>query len=98
MHGVVNYPIMPSAYSQIPGGYLVIEQSMYKNITLAAEYVGTWNEDPLFMNKNGLLNCAVKYSPFKGVNLSLQIRDILESRQNGDGLLRYAGIEYIGIF
>jgi hypothetical protein len=50
------------------------------------------------MNKNGLLNCAVKYSPFKGINLTIQARDLLESRVNGNGFLRYAGIEYIGIF
>jgi hypothetical protein len=98
VHGGINYPIMPSAYSQTPGAFLGIEQSFYKNVTIATEYVGTWNEDPAFMNKSGLLNCAVKYSPFKGINLTLQARDLLESRINATGFLRYAGIEYIGIF
>lgn len=98
LHGGINYPIMPSSYSKVPGGFIGVEQSVYKNVTLAAEYIGTWNEDPVFMNKNGILNCAVKYSPFKGVNLSLQFRDLLESRANSKELVRYAGVEYIGIF
>jgi hypothetical protein len=98
LHGGINYPIMPSAYSNTPGAFVGVEQSFYKNVTIATEYSGTWNEDPAFMNKNGLLNCAVKYSPFKGINLTIQARDLLESRANGNGFLRYAGIEYIGIF
>ena len=98
LHGGVNFPIMPSAYSYTPGAFVGIEQSFYKNVTIATEYSGTWNEDPAFMNSNGLLNCAIKYSPFKGVNLTLQMRDLLESRANAQGFLRYAGIEYIGKF
>ncbi len=98
LHGGINYPIMPSPYSQVPGGFIGVEQSVYKNVTLAAEYIGTWNEDPLYMSNKGILNCAVKYSPFKGVNISLQFRDLLESRADAKELLRYAGIEYIGIF
>lgn len=98
LHGGINYPIMPTAFSQTPSAFLGIEQSVYSNVTISAEYAGTWNEDPQFMNDNGLLNCAVKYSPFKGVNVYLQARDLLESRANAQGFLRYAGIEYIGVF
>lgn len=98
LHAGVNYPVMPAAYSKTPSAFLGIEQSFYKNVTLSAEYAGTWNEDPKYMNKNGLLNCAVKYSPFKGVTMFIQGRDLLESRANATGFLRYAGIEYIGVF
>jgi len=98
LHGGVNYPIMPSAYSNTPSAFLGIEQSIASNVTLSAEYVGTWNEDPTYMNSDGLLNCAVKYSPFKGVNLYFQGRDLMESRVNAQGFLRYVGIEYIGVF
>jgi hypothetical protein len=98
VHGGMNYPIMPSAIANVPGAFLGLEQSLYKNVTIAVEYVGTWNEDTTFVKKDGLLNCAIKYSPYKGVNLFLQARDILESRVGSRELLRYAGIEYIGIF
>lgn len=98
LHGGINYPVMPAAYSQTPSAFVGIEQSVYSNVTLSVEYAGTWNEDPQFMNRNGLLNFAVKYSPFKGVNVFFQGRDLLESRADAQGMLRYAGIEYIGLF
>ena len=98
IHAGGSYALMPSPFKKSPIAFAGIEQSFYKNVTVAAEYIGTWNEDPAYCNNSGYLHCAIKYSPFKGVNIQLQLKDLLESRVNADGLLRYAGVEYIGVF
>ena len=98
LHGGISYAIMPSPMKDYPVVYAGIEQSMYKNVTLSAEYIGTWNEDPAFMNQNGLMNMGLRYSPIKGMSIEIQARDLFQSRANANGFMRYAGIEYIGTF
>ena len=50
------------------------------------------------MNQNGLMNMGIRYSPIKGMSIEIQARDLLQSRANANGFMRYAGIEYIGTF
>ena len=98
VHAGINYSLEPKPDDRSVNFYFGAEQTIYKRISLAAEFNANLEDNSYFMENKGLLNFHVKWAASDNLTVALMFRDVFANFRASESLVRFVGIEYISRF
>lgn len=98
VHAGINYSLEPVPDDRSVNFYFGAEQTIYKRISIGAEFNANLEDNSYFMDSKGLLNFQVKWAASENLTVALMFRDAFANFKASNSLVRFVGIEYINRF
>ncbi|MCB0701074.1 MAG: hypothetical protein R2863_10450 [Candidatus Kapaibacterium sp.] len=98
LHAGINYSLEPKPDDRSINFYLGAEQTIYKRISISAEFNANLEDNTFFMENKGLLNFQAKWAASDDLTVALMFRDVFANFRASESLVRFVGIEYISKF
>lgn len=96
MHGGINYSFENPTDNFLMNYYFGIEQSLLSRLSVSLEYNSSvFEREAKRIDSPGLVNSSLRCSIGEGFTLELQLRDLLETINKNNSIVRFVGIEYI---
>lgn len=98
VHAGINYSLEPLPDDRSVNFYFGAEQTIYKRISIGAEFNANLEDNSYSMDSKGLLNFQVKWAASENLTVTLMFRDAFANFKASNSLVRFFGIEYISKF
>ncbi|PKL79395.1 MAG: hypothetical protein CVV25_08095 [Ignavibacteriae bacterium HGW-Ignavibacteriae-4] len=98
VHAGINYSLEPKPDDRSVNFYFGAEQTIYKRISIGAEFNANLEDNSYFMDSKGLLNFQIKWAASDNLTVALMFRDAFANFKASNSLVRFVGIEYISKF
>jgi len=98
VHAGINYSLEPKPDHRSVNFYFGAEQTIYKRISIGAEFNSNLEDNTYFMENKGLLNFQAKWAASENLTVAIMFRDAFANFRASESLVRFVGIEYISKF